>query len=67
MLIMDTHVTADLVVLQGPGLLVDCVYAEVDGGPEHRVEVARVVAHRAVTGRVCRGSIRSTLTRDTRY
>ena len=54
MMILDIHVSTDLVVLQGPGLLVDGVDAEVDGGPQHRVEVAGVVAHGAVTGRVCR-------------
>ena len=54
MMILDIPVATDLVVLQGPGLLVDGVDAEVDGGPQHRVEVAGVVAHGAVTGRVCR-------------
>ena len=53
-MITNVHMATDLVVLQGPGLLVDGVYAEVDGGPQHRVEVAGVVAHGAVTGRVCR-------------
>ena len=35
-------------------LLVDAVDAEVDGCAQHAVEVARVVAHWAVSGRLCK-------------
>ena len=35
-------------------LLVDAVDAKVDGGAQHAVEVAGVVAHWAVAGRLCK-------------